>query len=341
LGNVHLTDIKDILADQRIQQMKSSMIDDHSVNNCRACHTLENSGIDGQEYGYLRNMYNEMFVDQEINYVDTTQFKLGAVDLHWSGICDLKCITCWAKQSSSIAIEQGLPIQHIKTDIALKLIDFITDNQSTLQEVYLSGGEPTLIKYNLNLLQKLDKRKDLLIRVNSNMMWDQNNSIVQEILKFPKVMFTCSADNTGKKFEYVRRGADWNKFTENLNYLQQFPNVEIRINSVFFVLSALDLSSTIDYFHNHYNIDNFTINQCSMGHTYYRCRNLPPNIKNITKEHLMVTREKYSHNLNLVGCINNCLQELNEQASESYVHHLELIDQLAGTTWQERFPELL
>lgn len=341
LGNVHDTQIEQILNDIKNQKIKSSMLNDQMVDNCKACVSLENHGNDNNEYKYLRNMYNEMFVDQTINYNNVTDFALGAVDLHWSSICDLKCVTCWATQSSSIANEQGLPIQHTNTETALKVIDFIVSNQKTLKEVYFSGGEPTLIKYNLNLLKQLEKRDDLLIRVNSNLMWDTDNSIVKEILKFPNVMFTCSADNLDQKFEYIRRGATWERFVSNLKYLSTFSNVKLRINSVFFVLSAFDLLDTIDYFYTHFEINDFTINQCGMGHTYFRCRNLSSNFKESIKTKLLSAKEKYRDNLNLVGCLNNCLAELENSATECYNQYLDDIDFIAKTDWKERFPELL
>lgn len=340
-SSAYETPVEQILTGDDFQQIKTEILNDKISQNCKECIGLENHGDNQNRYQHLRNMYNELFVDQSVDYTNTKNFQLGALDLHWSSICDLKCITCWAKQSSSIANEQNLPIQHLKTETALKIIDFITENQSTLKEVYLSGGEPTLIKYNLNLLRKLQKRSDLLIRVNSNMMWGQDNQIVQEILKFPRVMFTCSADNIGQKFEYIRRGASWNKFIDNLKYLMTFPNVEIRVNSVFFVLNAVDLSDTINYFYAHHGIENFTINQCGMGHTYYRCRNLSQPLKLVARQKLNAVREDFGHNLNLVGSINNCLKELDYERTESYVSALEQIDSIAGTNWKTVFPELI
>jgi organic radical activating enzyme len=340
-GNIHNNDISKILSSVELKEIKSDMLKDVPVNNCQRCLTLENSGDGHKPYGFVRNMYNEKFLHQNVDYTNTEKFMLGAVDLHWSSICDLKCVTCWANQSSSIAIEQGRPIQHTKTESALKLIETIVENQSTLKEVYLSGGEPTLIKYNLKLLSQLEKRDNLLIRVNSNMMWTQDNEIIKEILKFPNVLFTCSADNLGKKFEYIRRGAVWDQFIENLNYLSKKSNVEIRINSVFFVLSAVDLAQTIDYFYDNHNIKNFTINQCGMGHSYLQCRNLPETIKQQVKNNLLAAKIKYADNLNLVGSFNNCLTELEQTKTESYQKYFENIDRMAGTSFESIFGELV
>ena len=338
-GNVNETPIAEILSGSRRKQIKTQMLNDQAPEDCRACHNLENAGDGSSTYHYLRNMYNQQFIHQDIDYSDLDQFRLGAVDLHWSSICDLKCITCWHEQSSSIAVEQGLPIQHVPTKTALQIIEYIVANQSTLTEVYLSGGEPTLIKYNLNLLEQLEKRKDLLIRVNTNMMWKQNNAIIQEILKFPNVMFTCSADNMGSKFEYIRRDASWSRFLDNLKFLRT-QQVEVRINSVFFVLSANDLIRTIDFFKNEYQIENFTINQCAMGHTYLRSRNLPEHIKEQIKNSLEQAKIKYANNLNLIGSFNNCLTELSHSKDESYTDYFDQVDQLSKTNFKLYFPEL-
>jgi radical SAM protein with 4Fe4S-binding SPASM domain len=341
LGNIHDTNIEEILSNPKIKAIKENMLQDVPVKNCQKCLSLENSGDGHKKYSHSRTLYNEQFKNQDVDYTNTETFVLSAVDLHWSSICDLKCVTCWPTQSSSIAIEQGMPIQHTKSDRAHELIDIIVKNQATLKEVYFSGGEPTLIKYNLKLLSQLEKREDLLLRVNSNMMWDKTNEIVKEILKFPNVMFTCSADNLEQKFEYIRRGAVWNKFIDNLNYLSDMSNVKIRINSVFFVLSALDLITTIDYFHHHHKVEDFTINQCEMDHTYLRCRNLSPQIKEQVRSKLKQGKIKYANNLNLVGSFNNCLAELDQSDCEDYKGYFEKIDQLAGSCFDSVFKELV
>jgi organic radical activating enzyme len=340
-GNIHDTDVKQILKSPEIGHIKSNMLIDAPNKNCQTCIGLENAGNEVKSYGYLRNMYNEKFLSQDVDYNNTEEFVFSAVDLHWSSLCDLKCVTCWAKQSSSLALEQGLPVQHTKTEKALEVIETIVTNQHTLKEVYLSGGEPTLIKYNLKLLSQLDKRSDLLIRVNTNMMWNQDNAIVQEILKFPNVMFTCSADNTNQRFEYIRRGANWSKFTNNLKFLCDQPNVQVRVNTVFFVCTAMDMLATFEYFNSNYKITDFTINQCSMGHDYLRSRNLAQPIKDKIIAQLEQAKITYNTNLNLIGQFNNCINELLQPRTQDYLPYFKDIDQKAGTSFELIFPELV
>ena len=339
-GNLCSENIEEIINNPVYSELKEQFLDDIPPKSCNSCFRLENNGDGKTKYGHIRAEYNKLLAPNDVDYYNSNEFVLGALDLHWSSTCNLKCVTCYAGQSSSIAVEQGLKPRHTPTESAHKLIDWIEHNQSTLREVYLSGGEPTLIKYNLKLLQRLEKRNDLLIRVNSNMMWDQDHPIVQEILKFPNVMFTCSVDGTHERFDYIRRGANWNKCLSNIKFLQTQPNVNVRINSVFCILTAKTLVDTIDYLHS-MEISNFTINQCGMGQTHLRARNMPNKTKELVKQEILRGLKKYSNDLNLVGQLNNCLNELEQCKDEEYDDYLNNIDQLANTNWKELFGELL
>jgi len=217
----------------------------------------------------------------------------------------------------------------------------VVANQNELKEIYMSGGEPTLIKYNLKLLKQIEKRPDLIIRVNTNMQWKQDNQVLQEILKFPNVLFTCSIDGMGDKFDYIRRGANWNKTLANIKFLKAQSNVDLRANTVFSVLTAQELPEIIDYFMEEIGSIDHTINQLSMGQERLRCRNLPDEIKNKVREQLNKTFLKYETNLNIAGNIKNCLIELdNNHDSVEYKKYFDNIDILQGTDWRKLYPEL-
>ena len=341
MGNLNHDSIEDILYSPARKQIQQDMLNQLVPNNCVDCSKLENSGSGSEKYQFLRNNYNTLLQDLDVDYQDEQEFVLGALDLHWSSLCDLKCVTCWAYQSSSIAQEQHQPINHLPSERANLLIDWIVKNQHTLQEIYLSGGEPTMIKYNLRLLEKIQKRSDLQIRVNSNLMWDQDNAVLKEILKFPNILFTCSADAVGQKFEYIRRDAQWSKFLENLNFLNAEKNVRIRINSVFFVLSAPSLIDTVDFFKQNFNINDFTINQCEMEQTHLRARNLPRLMKKQCAANIVDAIDRFQDDLNLVGQLKNCLVELDQPSTESYLGYFDGIDKLSGRNWPSTFQGLL
>jgi len=339
-GQATTDDVTEVLKNEKFLNLKNDILNDQLNKNCSDCIKLENTTSAG-EFNSLRNYYNELCVHSDTDYTIPSQNKLHIIDLHWSSICDLKCVTCWAVQSSSIAREQKKPVNHTPPEVADRIIEYIVNRQDGVKEIYMSGGEPTLIKYNLKLLKRIKKSNDLIIRINSNMQWRQDNPVLKEILKFPNVLFTCSIDGMNQKFDYIRRGGSWQKAIANIRFLQEHPNVKIRANTVFFVLTAQELPSIIDYFMDEIGSMDHTVNQCGMGQTHLRCRNLPDNIKNKVRDALTETFQKYQSNLNIAGNLKNCLDELDHDGdSIGYRTYFDKIDKIQGSNWRQLFPEL-
>jgi len=336
LGHLKDKSIDEIVNDWPIQHIRDSVYRELPAYNCHTCLKQEN----GKEYKFLRNLYNPMFQDVNVDYSDRTKFALSAIDLHWSSTCNLKCVTCWSKQSSSIAQELGEPIQHTPDEQADKIIDLIESRQHHMKEIYLSGGEPTLIKHNVRLLKRLDKSIDCTFRVNTNMMFEQNNPVIEELKKFKNVLITVSADAIGDRFEYIRRGATWRQLIDNLDYFRLSTNFKLRLNSVFFVASALNLTDTQQFFHKNYDIDDFTINQVTMGHTNIQCRNLSDDLKEECIDKIKKHRQQFIDNKNLVGQLDNCLIELNKAKEEDYKPFFESFADKVDVNWQDIFTEL-
>ena len=337
LGNIHADTIENILLNPKLSLIKTNLVNDVVDTNCKRCQAEE---LHETDYKFLRNLYNPLFKSSEVDYDDANSFVLGGIDLHWSSICDLKCITCWEKQSSSIAIEMSKPILHTTNKAADQLIAYIVANQQHLREIYLSGGEPTLIKHNLKLLQKLDKNQNFTIRINTNLMFEKTNQIINELLKFPKVLMTISADAMGDRFDYIRRGASWDKFLANLDWLSN-THVDLRLNSVFFIASAPTLVETQEFFYKTYGITDFTINQCIMDHPDLASRNLKQEVKSECLAKLKQHQENFKENKNLYSQLSNCILELEQIPVKSYKEYFNQIDNLAGTDWKLTFPELV
>ena len=335
LGYLKHNSIEEIVNDWPAQHVRDNTYKEYPNYNCRTCSLQESD----TGYKFLRDLYNPMFKHADIDYSDKTAFQLNAIDLHWSSTCNLKCVTCWAKQSSAIAQEQGEPIQHTPDEQADTIIDLIVSRQHHMKEIYLSGGEPTLIKHNVRLLKQLDKSIDCTFRVNTNMMFEQNNPVITELLKFKNVLITISADATGNRFEYIRREANWHKFLNNLQFLKD-THFNIRVNSVFFVASALYLTDTQKFFHDGYGITDFTINQVTMGHTNIQCRNLSQDLKDKCAEKIINHKSDFPCNQNLIGQLDNCLGELQNPKEEDYQPFFESFADRVDVDWRDIFTEL-
>ena len=336
LGNVSIDSFEDLLQGKKLREIRSALSNDQEHTNCKTCVGKERVE-DG--FGYLRNHYNSMFLRKDLDYTEISNIKLNAIDLHWSSVCDLKCITCWHGQSSSIAKEEKKPVWHTPKKSADMIIDRLVENQYELEEIYMSGGEPTLIDHNLRLLKRLDKNINVVFRINSNMMFDDDNAIIKELLKFKNILFTLSVDGMGDRYNYIRRGANWNKLLENLTWIKK-THAKCRMNSVFFVGTADSMIDTHLFFREKFNIDDFTINQEGMDHPEIWARNLQQNLKDKVEKDMEDYMASNSGNINLKGQLLHCLDELRQPQEQSYVDFFEAVDARAGTNWREIFPEL-
>ena len=135
LGNAGDGPISNTLINEKYQKLRQDILADKITDNCKSCLRNENISSAGKYTG-LRNHYNKLGVHSTVDYSDVKQFKLSALDLHWSSICDLKCVTCWAFQSSSIAREENKPVNHTPPEVADKIIDYVVQNQTDFKNKF-------------------------------------------------------------------------------------------------------------------------------------------------------------------------------------------------------------
>jgi radical SAM protein with 4Fe4S-binding SPASM domain len=332
LGNIKEHSIHSIVNSPAMQAIRNNLLQDLPDPNCANCTKLENG-----EFGHLRKRYNQQFVDRDIDYADNS-FTLSAVDLQWSSTCNLRCVMCWAKQSSAIAQQQRIPILTTRESEVEELTNWIVDQQYSLKEIYISGGEPTLIKHNLRLLQQLDKTNRLLLRVNTSLMFDRDNPVMQQVLEFPNVEITVSTDAIRAQFEYIRYGADYRKFLDTLLWLKT-THVQLRMNFVFFVATAAGLLDAVAEFRN-YNIQDFTVNDVA-AQPALQARNLPTAVKETLVKQYLEEIQRRPTDVAWVGQLSNCIAELQQPSNGiSYATYFDDIDSRHGTDWRTTFPEL-
>lgn len=339
LGNIHQLSIDKILQGQTLTTIKQDLLDNKLNVNCHGCHDLTTDG----EHFDLRNHYNPMFKSFDIDYTNTGAFELHGIDLHWNNTCNFKCIYCNAEQSSSIAQEQQIPVNKNSPENVDQIIDMVVKNQYHMNEIYLSGGEPLLIKQNYKLLKQIEN-KNLPLRINSNIsVADDSNLVFSEVKKFTNVLWTLSAEATGERFNHIRANGDWDIFIRNLENIKQL-NHKIRLNSVFFIGSLTSIFDSIEYFITAHGISDITINQLC-GHKYLQARNAPVDLKASTLDRLqkLLGSGLIEFKSNSYYNILRCQDELERPIEDpmGYVRYFDNLDRLRGTDWRKIFVELV
>ena len=174
MGNINDNSITEILNSKKMLTLKQNMLDDIPNYNCIICQ--RRSINDDKEFKYLRDHYNSRIIREDIDYSDIKNFDLRFIDLHWSNICNLRCVMCHPEQSSLLAKDENIVIPKINNKNIKQVINMILKKQWHIKEIYMSGGEPFYIPYNVTLLSQIEN-KDIPLRINTNMHWLKTNKL--------------------------------------------------------------------------------------------------------------------------------------------------------------------
>ena len=222
---------------EQLKNIRQNFLDDKQDRGCWDCWDKEKRG-----YSSLRQHSNQIYEKhiQEVKEgkIHDTPFYL---DLRLGNLCNLKCRMCVSEWSSQIADEiLKNPDENWGEDKPdKKLIELDDDTCESLdnwipyvKRVFMTGGEPTIIKRNLDYIQRIietghSKNIDLIFTTNAT---NVNKDFLKVVKDFNNVHFSVSIDGTGDLANYIRFPSNWEKVKENLYTIGQ-NNVGIALNT--------------------------------------------------------------------------------------------------------------
>jgi sulfatase maturation enzyme AslB (radical SAM superfamily) len=202
-----------------------------------------------------RVFYLKELKDINLNtYKSIDAFNLSTIDIRWSNICNFACVYCGPENSSKWATELTVKFDEVPLHKFNQMKQYVFDRAEQLKHVYMAGGEPLLMKENLELLKILqEKNPQVNLRINTNLS-KTSTRVFDKICEFPNVHWTVSIDEMGAEFEYVRYGGKWADFLDNLNLIRQLDH-KITFNMLHHLLNYRSLFDTVRFlkglgFHN-------------------------------------------------------------------------------------------
>ena len=291
LGNINTQPLNDILHGEDNQIIKKDMLNDVLHERCGHCHMLEKNQKFSPNSISNRVWYLKTLKTKDLDFFDSTSnYRLNMLDLRWKNTCNFACIYCGPDLSSAWASELNLP-QRINEDALQQSLDYIYNNLSTVEHIYLAGGEPLLIKENIVLLKKIQEiNPDVAIRINTNLSII-DNEIYNLLKKFKNVHWTVSIDGVGEEFEYVRYGGVWDQFVKNLQQLRQ-DFEKINFNSTWCILTADGVLDCIEFLQNlGFHENSFIVNPLDNPKIWH--------VGNLPDSELLLLKNKIQSKINL------------------------------------------
>lgn len=287
LGNIKDSSIHDILTGESNCDTQTRMLDNLPGKNCYTCYDLERN-----KTGF-NIISDRVFYIRELKHTPLDTYKVGnhkleTIDVRWNNLCNFACVYCSPEFSSRWANELSIQPAQPSQDQIDNFKKYIFDHASNLKHVYLAGGEPLLMKENLELLEILKTTNpDVNVRVNTNLS-KVDTRVFEEVCKFKNVHWTISVETIEQEFEYIRYGGAWKDFVENLSTIQQL-NHKVSFNMLYFLLNYKSLFGCVEYLQGRGFHNNSFIIGALLSPLYWNIRHLPDSVLS-TVEHELVKR---------------------------------------------------
>ena len=246
LGNINQQNIADILTGDKNKTLKQKMLEDRKPYNCAGCYLQEKGRSDLSSISSRLYYLKELAKKTDLNFYDQVKnFSLKHVDLRWTNACNQACVYCGPIYSSKWATELGKKVTSEK-NARQEVKDFVLENIEQLENVYLAGGEPMLMKENMEFLTLLkEKNSDCNVRVNTNLS-TTDTGIFEILRELPNVHWTVSVETIEEEYNYIRHHGDWQDFSSNINLIRKLDH-KITFNMLHFILNYRSLFKCVDY----------------------------------------------------------------------------------------------
>lgn len=288
--------IEDAWNSEDMRSIRLAMIAGEPVSGCQVCYTQEASGRTSNRQHSVVEWSNLLGADKLNEIIEQALDNDGVLedspvylDLRLGNLCNLKCRMCNPYNSSQLYkeyVDQYETNAEYKdawhktfTKFPFKIVD---DQQwfdhdimwdqvisliPKLKKVYMTGGEPTLIKNNFKFMQAcIDQgRKDIVLFFNTNCT-NVNKQFLELISQFDRVSINASLDGVGIVNEYIRAPSKWSQISENIEKLARLPNVilgitpTIQVYNVFNIVPMMRWLAELNERHNKSMFMDFLIN---------------------------------------------------------------------------------
>ena len=337
IGNIADAPIENILLGERNRQSQAMIDQQQPVNRCQPCYHLERGK---QRHDIISD---RIFYIRELKQVPPETYRPGnfdlqTVDVRWTNLCNFACVYCGPQFSSRWSAELGVNLPEPSAEQRQEFKNYILDHAPRLRHVYLAGGEPLLMRENLELLDRLDPSTH--IRVNTNLS-RTDTQVFERICEFKNVHWTISVESMHDEFEYIRFGGSWTDFSDNLARIRQLDH-KISFNMIWFLLNPFSVFDCVEWLQSQGFHNNTFVIGALLGPEYLNIRHLPDHMLQLLQIELQ-NRINQGPGYLLEDSYKNMLHYIQQPFERDLAGSLQQIknlDQRRGLDSQKIFAEL-
>ncbi len=251
-GKIKLNSKKQYWNSDQLQNIQKNMLNNVRDKGCSICWKKEDRG-----YSSLRQHSNQIYSHHVADAKHDKEIEQPFyLDLRLGNLCNLQCRMCISDWSSQIAGEiLDNPEEDWIDTPTQKVIELDDDAWELLDQwlpyvkrVFMTGGEPTIIKRNLDYINKIvssgrSREVELIFTTNATNI---NKKFIEIGQNFKSVSYNVSVDAVDDLARYIRYPSDWNTIDKNLRNIG--PGVSL--NTTIQWLNMTRLNEIFDYIEN-------------------------------------------------------------------------------------------
>jgi len=384
--NLEEDSLEDCWNSYGLRKIRKKMLAGEKIEACNHCYYQESIGRSSYRQSFNKQWLEGKHGKEILNRVEKSKknnFKVEEkplyLDIRPGNLCNLKCRMCNPGNSSKIYKEQR---ELLKSDPQIKrIIDtgyFKKDEKKFhnwykkkeiwdttyqwakgVKQLYFTGGEPTLIKENWDLIEHLIEQgysKNIVLIFNINVT-QAPAKLLDTFKHFQHVHITFSIDGYKQSQEYIRYPSRWEEIESNtikiLKHGQE--NTQFYFSPVVQVYNILSL---VDFFHwveslQQYSQTGYSLIMCT-GPKFLDIARLPTKIKQVALSQIENYEEEYhtkvaqgkkdSFFLECLNSIKNVLKaeeaiDIKEEL-KNLRKYTQILDQKRGNDFEKTFPQL-
>lgn len=339
---------------------------------CQTCWNEEAAGVRSYRQSFEAGRIREAAVD----FDDFRPARPVTLDLKLSNRCNLKCRIC-GPLASSLFLSETLRNQndnpgyltYLEQEKSYLLSNKITQHQSNreifkqwlpeIQHLELFGGETT-ISEEVRELEELviaeGRAPHVSLLFNTNITVFSPEAI-ERWRKFRRVTICLSLDDIGRRFEYQRHPAKWEKVRDNVQKYAAVnePNFSICVFCSVSSYNILYLPEIAAWWRENCPHIGFVLNYVHYD-PFYCVRHMPESVKTVVRERLTAAaaeihvweskfRGRNTNHPRAAGQLQEAIAFLDQGAAEpeqwqAFLRRTSEYDRLRAETFAEVFPEL-
>ena len=354
----------------KAKEVRVALLAGNKIEECNTCWVKESHGSGSRRLN-ANNEYKDVLTEEKARALTNEDGSIDIEPVYWDlrfgNLCNLKCVMCHPASSSQWYEDYALLYNTTKFGDSGKNIkmsinengryvdsgeydwwknptfwDNLQKKIPYIKQVYLVGGEPTLIEPHYTFLETIvesGRANEITLEYDTNLT--SLHARAYDLWKhFKRIILRVSLEDIGEQNDYIRYPSKWRMIHNNLTTIKSWEtnNIEISVSCTWQILNSFTFLNLISYLE--YPIHARILSSPD----YYDVAILPTEVKNalIQKytEWSAGNTNKQRTIAHLIKYLKSNLDTTNTEKFNEFIRITEKLDHLRETDWKSTFTEL-